>query len=55
MHASLRPALEQRKQILLRAEDADSYAFFNLLTSAQRLDGVEELLPAHRERPLITN
>jgi hypothetical protein len=50
MHANQRPALEQQKQIQRRAEEADSYAFFNVLTSAQLLDGVEELLPAHRER-----
>ena len=50
MHANHRPALEQQKQIQSRAEETDSYAFLNLLTSAQLLDGVEELLPAHRER-----
>ena len=49
MHANQRPALEQQKQIQSRAEETDSYAFFNLLTSTQLLDGVEELLPAHRE------
>ena len=50
MHANHRPALEQQKQIQRRAEDTDSHAFFNLLTSGQLLDGVEDLLPAHRER-----
>ena len=55
MHANHRPALEQQKQIQRRAEETDAYAFFNVLTSAQLLDEVEELLPAHRERPLITN
>jgi hypothetical protein len=50
MHASHRPALEQQKLIQHRAEETDSYAFFNLLTSAQLLEGVEELLPVHRER-----
>jgi hypothetical protein len=50
MHASHRPALEQQKRVQSRAEEADSYAFFNLLTGPQLLEGVEELLPAHRER-----
>jgi len=50
MHASHRPALEQRKRVLHYAEDTDSYAFFNLLTGPQLLEGVEHLLPAHRER-----
>ncbi|MCG6860602.1 MAG: IS4 family transposase, partial [Chromatiaceae bacterium] len=42
--------MEQQKLIQHRAEETDSYAFFNLLTSAQLLEGVEELLPVHRER-----
>lgn len=50
MHASHRPALEQQKRVQCRAEETDSYAFFNLLTGPQLLDGVEEMLPAHRER-----
>ncbi|EIC19412.1 hypothetical protein [Thiorhodovibrio frisius] len=50
MHANHRPGLEQQKQIQRRAEETDSYAFFNVLTSSQLLDGVEALLPAHRER-----
>lgn len=50
MHASRRPTLEQQKRIQRRCETTDSYAFFNLLTGPQLLDGVEELLPAHRER-----
>ena len=50
MHASHRPALEQQKRVQHCTEDTDSYAFFNLLTGPQLLDGVEHLLPAHRER-----
>lgn len=50
MHASRRPTLEQQKRIQRRCETTDAYAFFNLLTGPQLLDGVEELLPAHRER-----
>ena len=50
MHASHRPALEQQKLIQHRAEETDAYAFFNVLTGSQLLDGVEALLPAHRER-----
>ena len=50
MHASDRPALEQQKRIRQRVEQSDSYAFFNVLTGPQMLEGVEELLPAHRER-----
>lgn len=53
MHASHRPVLKQQKLMQHRAEGTDTYLLFNLLSSAQRLDGVEELLPAHRERPLI--
>jgi hypothetical protein len=33
-----------------RAQQSDSYAFFNLLTAPQWLDRVEALLPEHRER-----
>ena len=50
MQASHRPTLEQQKRVRHRAEETDAYAFFNLLTGPQMLDGVEELLPAHRER-----
>ena len=39
MHACHRPALEQQELIQHRADETDSYAFFNLLTSAQLLDG----------------
>ena len=44
MHTNHRPVLAQQTQIQRRAADTDSYAFFNLLTSAQMLDGVEGLL-----------
>jgi len=50
MHASHRPALEQQKRVQRRAQETDSYAFFNLLTGPQMLDGVEKQLPPHRER-----
>jgi hypothetical protein len=50
MHASHRSVLEQQKRVQRRAEESDSYAFFNLLTGPQLLDVVEEWLPSHRER-----
>lgn len=50
MHANHRTILEQHKQIQRRVEETDSYAFFNVLTSSQLFDGVEALLPVHRER-----
>jgi len=49
-HANHRPPLEQQKRIRWQAKKTDSQAFFNLLTGPKMLDGVEELLPAHRER-----
>lgn len=42
--------MEQQEPIRRRVAETDAYAFFNVLTSSQRLDGVEALLPAHRER-----
>ena len=50
MHASHRLCSEQQKRVQRRAEQTDSYAFFNLLTGPQLLENVEELLPVHRER-----
>jgi len=50
MHASHHPALEQQKRVQRRAEETDSYAFFNLLTGPQMFDGLEQQLPPHRER-----
>jgi hypothetical protein len=40
----------QRRRVRARATNADSYAFFNLLTSRELLGSVEAALPAHRER-----
>ena len=50
MHATQRPALEHQKRVQQHAQETDSYAFFNLLTGPQMLEGVEDLLPVHRER-----
>lgn len=50
MHASHRLRSEQQRRIQWRAEQTDSYDFFNLLTGPQLLESVEELLPDHRER-----
>ncbi len=50
MHASHRPTLAQQKRVQRCAQETDSYAFFNLLTGPRMLEGVEELLPVHRER-----
>jgi hypothetical protein len=50
MHASQRLTLEQHRRIQRRAEQTDSYAFFNLLTGPQMLESVEQQLPVHRER-----
>jgi hypothetical protein len=41
---------QQRSRVRHRVEQADAYAFFNLLTGPELLDRVESLLPAHRER-----
>src|SRR5699024_11976545 len=40
----------QRRRLKAGAEKADSYAFFNLLTSDELLDSLEATLPEHRER-----
>ena len=45
-HATAR----QRQLVQRHAANTDSYAFFNLLTGPQLLDGIEALLPDHRER-----
>lgn len=39
-----------QRRVRSHAHNSDAYAFFNLLTSAELLDEVESLLPAHRER-----
>lgn len=49
MHPNHRVCAQQQR-VRRRAENADSYAFFNLLTSPELLDTVESLLPEHRER-----
>jgi hypothetical protein len=50
MNPSQRTRQYQQKCIARRAENSDSYEFFNLLTGPQFLDQVESLLPEHRER-----
>jgi hypothetical protein len=50
MNPSQRARQHQQKCIARRAENSDSYEFFNLLTGPQFLDQVESLLPEHRER-----
>ena len=50
MHANHNANLWQQHRVSNHARNSDAYAFFNLLTSAQMLDKVESLLPAHRER-----
>lgn len=50
MQANHCQALQQQKQIQRRAGEADSCAFFNVLTSSQLLDGIDPLLPEYRER-----
>ena len=50
MNPSQRARQHQQKCIARRAENSDSYEFFNLLTGPQFLDQVETLLPEHRER-----
>jgi hypothetical protein len=49
MHPNHRVCAQQQR-VRRRAENADAYAFFNLLTSPALLDQVESLLPEHRER-----
>ncbi len=50
MHSSHNRAPHQQKRISHYVGNTDSHALFNLLTSPQLLDQVEELLPEHRER-----
>jgi len=49
MLAIVRP-WSNRNLLQHRAEETDAYAFFNVLSGSQLLDGVEALLPAHRQR-----
>jgi hypothetical protein len=50
MYPSHQLAARQRQVVRQRAADTDSYAFFNLLTGPQLLEGIDALLPEHRER-----
>lgn len=50
MHANGKTEPAQQSAVAHRARHTDSYRFFNLLTGPQLLNGVEALLPEHRER-----
>jgi hypothetical protein len=50
MHPSQCPASRQQRFLRNHGQDVDSFAFFNLLTGPQLLEGVDALLPDHRER-----
>ncbi len=50
MHPILHANDQQQKRVSQHVANADSYAFFNLLTGPQLLDKVESLLPEHHER-----
>lgn len=50
MNPNQRPSSGQQARVSHHANNADSFAFFNLLTGPQLLDRVEAGLPAHRER-----
>lgn len=50
MHRNNIHQRQQQKRIARRIQQTDSTGFFNLLTSPQLLDCVEEHLPEHRER-----
>ena len=50
MHLSHHSVTHQQKRVSHYVGNTDSHALFNLLTSPQLLDSVEELLPEHRER-----
>ena len=50
MYPSRHVVARQRQLVRRHGADTDSYAFFNLLTGPQLLEGVEALLPEHRER-----
>ena len=43
-------AEQQQRRVRRAATKADSYAFFDMLTSPELLDHIESRLPAHRER-----
>jgi hypothetical protein len=48
MNPSQRPRSGQQARVSHHANNADSFAFFNLLTGPQLLDRVEAGLPVHR-------
>jgi len=50
VHPNPRLRAQQQRRVHQRANQSDSYTFFNLLTSPELLDRVESLLPDHRER-----
>jgi len=50
MHPTRSVQVHQQRRIRNRASNSDSYEFFNMLTSPELLDQVENLLPDHRER-----
>jgi hypothetical protein len=50
MNPNQRPRSGQQARVSHHARNADSFAFFNLLTGPQLLDRVEAQLPGHRER-----
>ena len=50
MHTSQKLLRQQQKHIAHHAQKTNAYTFFNILTSPQLLDVVEQHLPPHRER-----
>ena len=50
MHPTRSVQVHQQRRIRNRASNSDSYEFFDMLTSPELLDQVEDLLPEHRER-----
>ena len=50
MHTSQKRAHSQQKHITQHAQKTNAYTFFNILTSPQLLDVVEQQQPTHRER-----
>ena len=50
MHPTRSVQVHQQRRVRNRASNSDSYDFFNMLTSPELLDQVEDLLPDHRER-----
>ncbi len=50
MHPTRSVQIHQQRRVRNHASNNDSYEFFNMLTSPELLDQVEDLLPDHRER-----